>query len=284
MKTVKCDITLLEKERNDSKMEKTKINLKKGLVEIYNFGEIKLHCYQTNDLMSDESYILENQENLLLVEFPAFYDNLEEFESYVKGIGKTIVGKVFSDHPNGGTIFQDVKGYASEGTIKSMKEGTIHGLVTGFETSFGGAFAKEYHKITDVLKDKNVNIGGFELNITYHDENIEIEFPQIGCVYTHMLGHDCHSIVAGEGHADAIIAQLNSYKQKGYKLILSSHYTPETLEDVDTKIAYLEELKKITRECSNKEEFKDRVKERFSEYSGLNYLDMTADFFFPSNK
>ena len=54
-----------------------------------------------------------------------------------------------------------------------------------------------------------------------------------------MLGHDCHSVVAGEGHANAIIKQLKGYKQKGYNLVLSSHYTPETLKDVDTKIAYL---------------------------------------------
>lgn len=189
--------------------------------------------------MDDESYILENKENVLLVEFPAFYDNLEEFEKYVKELNKNIVGKVFSDHPNGGTILKDVKGYASEGTKKSMKEGTIHNLVTGFEKSFNGAFAKEFHKITDVLKDEKANIGGFELKITYHEENIEIEFPQIGCVYTHMLGHDCHSIVAGEGHANVIIAQLKRYKENGYNLVLSSHYTPETLKDVDTKIAYL---------------------------------------------
>ena len=106
--------------------------------------------------MNDESYILENKDNVLLVEFPAFYDNL----------------------------------------------------------------------------------GEFELNITYHDENIEIEFSQIGCVYTHMLG------------------------------------------DVDTKIAYLEELKKIAKECTNAGEFKEKVEERYPEYSGLNYLNMTAGFFF----
>lgn len=264
-------------------MEVSKVNLKKGFVEIYNFGDIKLHSYQTNDLMYDESYILENKDNVLLVEFPAFYDNLGEFEEYVKGLNKNIVGKVFSDHPNGGTIFKDVKGYASEGTIKSMKEGTINGLVAGFETAFGGTFAKEYHEITDILKESRVNIGGFELNITYHNENIEIEFPQIGCVYTHMLGHDCHSIVAGEGHADIIIAQLKSYKEKGYNFVLSSHYTPETLKDVDIKIAYLEELKKIAKKCSNADEFKDRVKTKYLEYSGLNYLDMTAGFFFPQN-
>ena len=120
-----------------------------------------------------------------------------------------------------------------------MKEGTINGLVTNFETAFGGTFAKEYHEITDILKETQVNIGGFELNITYHEENIEIEFPQIGCVYTHMLGHDCHSIVAGACHANVIIEQLKGYKAK--------------------------------------------VKSKYPEYSGLNYLDMTAGFFFPQN-
>lgn len=264
-------------------MEISKINLKKGFIEIYNFGEIKLHSYQTNDLMYDESYILENENNILLVEFPAFYDNLDEFEEYVKSLGKTIIGKVFSDHPNGGTIFKNIKGYASEGTIKSMKEGTINNLVTGFETAFGGTFSKEYHEITDILTENKINIGGFDLNITYHDENIEIEFPQIGCIYTHMLGHDCHSIVAGEGHANAIIAQLKKYKEKGYNLVLSSHYTPETLKDVDTKIKYLEEVKKIAKECANSEEFKENIKARYPEYSGLNYLDMTAGYFFPQN-
>lgn len=56
-------------------------------------------------------------------------------------------------------------------------------LVTGFEKLFNGASAKEYHEITNVLKDEKVNIGGFELKIIYHDENIEIEFPQIGIAF-----------------------------------------------------------------------------------------------------
>ena len=98
-----------------------------------------------------------------------------------------------------------------------------------------------------------------------------------------MLGHDCHSVVAGEGHANAIIKQLKGYKQKGYNLVLSSHYTPETLKDVDTKIAYLEELKILAKESENVTDFENKVKEKYPEYSGLNYLDMTAGFFFPQN-
>ena len=119
--------------------------------------------------------------------------------------------------------------------------------------------------------------------MTYHEEDIEIEFPQIECVYTHMLWHDCHSIVAGEGHANVIIEQLKRYKENGYNLVLSSHYTPETLKDVDTKIAYLEDLKKIAKESKDANDFENKVKAQYPEYSRLNYLDMTAEFFFPQN-
>ena len=263
-------------------MDILRVNLQKGYIDVYDFGKMKLHAYQTNDLMNDECFILENEQQLLLIEFPAFHSNLGEFEEYIKKLNKKIIGKVFSDHPNGGaSILKDIRNYASQGTINSMKTGTIKHLNEGFIPGFGEDFDEKLPVITDVLTDKNVHIGGFELNITYHDENIEIEFPQINCVYTHMLGHDCHSIIAGESHANAIIEQLEGYKQKGYTLVLSSHYTPETLEDVDIKISYIKELKKIAKETTNSEEFKDKVKAKFSNYSGLNYLDMTAGYFFP---
>lgn len=63
-------------------------------------------------------------------------------------------------------------------------------------------------------------------------------------------------------------------------MILTSHYTPEDLKDAETKIAYLESLKEIAAACSNADEFKEKVNARYSNYSGGNYLDMTAGFFF----
>lgn len=98
-----------------------------------------------------------------------------------------------------------------------------------------------------------------------------------------MLGHDCHSIVAGEGHADAIAAQLKDYLNTGYDLILTSHYTPEDLKDVETKIGYLENLKRIAARCSSAVEFKAAVQKEYVDYNGENYLDMTSGFFFPAN-
>lgn len=81
-------------------MNKEKIDLSKGFIEIYDFRGVKLHAYQTNDLMNDVCFILENVENVLIIELPPFHSNAEEFEKYVKGLNKNIVGKVFSDHPN----------------------------------------------------------------------------------------------------------------------------------------------------------------------------------------
>lgn len=56
--------------------------------------------------------------------------------------------------------------------------------------------------------------------------------------------------------------------------------TPEDLKDVETKIAYLENLKKIAAESRDAESFKEEVNRQYPQYSGQNYLDMTAGFFF----
>ncbi|MCD7775364.1 MAG: hypothetical protein LUH40_07275, partial [Clostridiales bacterium] len=149
-----------------------------------------------------------------------------------------------------------------------------------FTGAFGAIFDSSVHKITNVIKPGKVTIGGIDFTIKQTDDAFDIAIPEINAVYTHMLGHDCHSIVAGAAHADAITAELNSYIDNGYDLILTSHYTPEDLKDAQTKIDYLENLKKIAGGCADAESFKTEVKKQYPEYSGDNYLDMTAGFFF----
>ena len=95
-----------------------------------------------------------------------------------------------------------------------------------------------------------------------------------------MLGHDVHSIIAGDGHADAIISELNGFIESGYELILTSHYVPENIEDVKTKIAYVNNIKTIADGSKSKAEFIDKVKKEYPNYSGLNYLDITASLYF----
>ena len=49
---------------------------------------------------------------------------------------------------------------------------------------------------------------------------------------------------------------------------------------METKIAYLRDLKAIAASCQDGAAFKAEVQKKYPGYSGENYLDMTAGFFF----
>ena len=139
-------------------------------------------------------------------------------------------------------------------------------------------FIDRYLLIFILQTDK---LDGIRFVVKPNAEAYDLEIPELNCVYTHMMGHDCHSIVAGCPHADGILSQLNYYLRKGFDLVLTSHYTPEDLKDVRTKIAYLTELKEIALDSESADEMRARVQAKYPHYSGQNYLDMTVGFFFP---
>ena len=255
-----------------------KITLTKGEVGVYDFGSVKLHAYKTNDPMDDEVFIIEKNGRAVAVESPCFYDNIAELTEYLKGI--TVEGVLIAYHGAGATFLPDVPKYATKNAVEYSENGGGKALITRFSSVFGETFDNSIHKATDIIEEGKITIGGIDFVIHPTHEAFDIEIPEINAVYTHMLGHDCHSIVAGAGHVDAIIAQLRGYMEKGYSLILTSHYTPEDLKDVETKIAYLNNLKSLAAESKDKNDFKEKVSACYPQYLGQNYLDMTAGFFF----
>lgn len=256
----------------------TTVTLDKGEVSVYDFGAIRLHAYKTDDLMSDEVFILEKNGQSVVVESPCFFDNEIALAKYVEGMN--VVGMLVAYHAAGGNFLPDVKKYGTQSAKQYAENGGGKTLIDGFTQAFGGAFDNKLHNITEILPEGEIEIGGIEFVITPNDEAYNIEIPEINAVYTHMLGHDCHSIVAGAGHADAIIAQLNGYIDKSVNFILTSHYTPEDLKDAETKIAYLTTLKEIAATSADAAQFKARVRQSYPDYAGENYLDMTVNMFF----
>jgi hypothetical protein len=256
----------------------TSIKLNKGEMNVYDFGEVKLHAYKTNDFIDDEVFIVEKNGKAVVIESPCFFDNNKELEEYLKGL--KVEGILVAYHGAGATFLPDAPKYATENAAAYSENGGGKALIDNFAGAFGDIFDKSVHRITNVIGEGKITIGGIDFIIKQTQEAFDIEIPEINTVYTHMLGHDCHSIVAGAGHADAIIAQLNDYITKGYDLILTSHYTPEDLKDAQTKIEYLENLKAVAEKCKNAEEFKAEIQKQYAGYSGENYLDMTVGFFF----
>ncbi len=258
----------------------TTVNLQKGEMNIYDFGDIKLHAYKTNDPIDDEVFIVEKNGSAVLIESPCFFDNIQELTDYLKGAGLVAVGMFVAYHGAGATILPEIPKYATQNAVDYSENGGGRALIENFANAFGEIFDSSIHKIANCVAEGKVTIGGIEFVIQRTAEAFDLAIPQINAVYTHMLGHDCHSIVAGPAHADGIVAQLKDYIAKGYDLILTSHYTPEDLKDAQTKIAYIENLKKIAANCADQDSFKKAVQQQYPAYSGHNYLDMTAGFFY----
>lgn len=252
--------------------------LEKGEMHVYDFGVVKLHAYRTDDPIQDEVFVVEKNGSAVVIESPCFFDNNAALEKYVAGMN--VVGMLIAYHAAGGNFLQSVPKYATLNAKEYGEQGGGKALIDNFASVFGAAFDKKLHRITNVIVEGTLSLGGIEFVITKTDEAYNVAIPEINAVYTHMLGHDCHSIVAGAGHADAIIEELQEYISKGIALILTSHYTPEDLKDAQTKIDYLQELKEIAAQCKSADEFKVKVRERFPDYGGENYLEMTAGMFF----
>ena len=252
--------------------------LAKGEMNIYDFGSIKLHAYKTNDFIDDEVFIIEKNGKAVMIESPCFFDNIKELTEYLNDV--EVEGVLIAYHGAGAAFLPNVPKYATQNAVDYSENGGGKALVDNFTSTFGEIFDHSIHKAANVIGEGKVTIGGIDFEIKQTPEAFDIVIPEINAVYTHMLGHDCHSIVAGAGHADGIIAELQSYMEKGYDLILTSHYTPEDLKDAQTKIDYLENLKKIAADCTDADTFKAKVQKEYPSYSGQNYLDMTAGFFF----
>lgn len=254
------------------------VTLEKGEMNIYDFGGIRLHAYKTNDFLSDEVFIVEKDGKAVVIESPCFFENIRELTTYLDDL--EVVGLLASYHGAGGSFLPDVPKYATQNAVEYSENGGGKGLIMNFTGAFGEIFDSSIHRVTHVLPEGPVTIGGIRFLIRQTAEAFDLEIPEINAVYTHMLGHDCHSIVAGAAHADGMIAQLQAYISRGIDLILTSHYIPEDLKDAQVKIDYLESLKRIAAGCPDAGHFKAEVAARYPAYSGQNYLEMTAGFFY----
>lgn len=254
------------------------LSLSQGEMHVYDFGPVKLHAYQTGDPLADEVFLVEKDGRFVVLESPCFTDSIAALGEYLKG--KPVDGMLVAYHGAGASFLPAVPKYATDNAVEYAERGGGKALMDQFAAAFGSAFDSSVHAVAHTLAEGAVTVGGIGFVIHRTAEAFDVEIPEINAVYTHMLGHDCHSIVAGAGHADGIIAQLKGYIRKGYDLILTSHYTPEDLKDAQTKIEYLERLKEIAASCGDAQSFKAEVQKQFPAYSGENYLDMTAGFFF----
>lgn len=260
---------------------KQEVKLGIGKVIVYDFGDVKLHAYLTNDALYDVSYLVEKGDSVVLIEAGAFKANNQEWKKYIASLGKTVAGQLMAYHPNGAHEDGDAPIYATENAVESWS-GSIKGLTDSFVAAFGEAVEEAMPTQAEpIAAGETITLGGIDFRIIEAgDDAYSIEIPEINCIYRHMMGSQCHNILASTAMIDAEITTLKGYANKGYTLILTSHYDPEGQEAVAEKIAYLEKTKALAESCGSTEEFMAEMKQTFVDYTGENYLEMTAGMLF----
>lgn len=251
-----------------------------GLIQIYTFGATRLHVYQTADPLADVCFALESATQIVAIESPAFKADIETWKNYLAALQKPLTDILIASHPAGGVWYGNAKSHASAGAKAAISSGSTRELTEALGQAFGPDFIAQIPSIDAVLTGGTHSIGGMRFEIIEAGDGYEIALPTLGIIYTHMLGADTHSILAGQDHINAVIASLEHMKSAGYSLILSSHHAPESPADVDTKIAYIKNIQLLAAQSKDRADFLARVAAEYPDYKGVNYLEMTADYLF----
>lgn len=255
-----------------------------GDMNVYNFNDVKLHAYSTNDNMNDHCYVVESPEGLVIIESTAYKENVQAFADYIKALNKPVAGALLSYHPNGYKSFGEVKIYATENALKSWQEnGGVWNLTQSFIQALGDKVADDLPTSAEIIEEgTTLNLAGLEFKVLHSSdgEDYDIEIPAINAIYRHMMGSKTHNILPAIPYIEAEIADLKSYLDKGYTLVLTSHNAPEGRKAVEEKIAYLEKVLELAKTSKDKEEFMNAVKEAFPDYAGEAYLGMSAGALF----
>jgi hypothetical protein len=252
-----------------------------GVMQIYDFGAVQLHAYQTRDPMNEECYLLETKEELIGIETPAFSKNLAEYVDYIKALDKPLNHLILVNHGNGGKLFKKSHIYSTASTRAALqKGGHIRSLIDNSARIFGAEFDSDIPEITNIIPAGRVKIGCLDFFVTETSTGFDLEITPIHCIYTHMVGSHSHNILPGPNQIGDMLRKMKGFKAKNYRLILTSHEVPETIAAADKKIRYLEKTHEILRSSRKREDFMSAMKTAFPDFAGENYLEMSAGALF----
>ncbi|MDR2337063.1 MAG: hypothetical protein LBE20_00220 [Deltaproteobacteria bacterium] len=257
------------------------IKLNKGEVHIYDFGEIKLHAYKTNDSLNDEIYILEKNQEALIIETPCFFENIKELELYLSLSKLQIAGILVMYRAVGASFLPDVKRYSTKNAVHYCSKGTGRIIIDCHIRKYGEIFDSSVPVIHEYIDNSETVIAGIRIKIlNTSPKTFNVELPDINAVYLHLFGHHIHSVVPRKADIIYMISHLKSVLNKSYDLVLTPYYSLETLKDIQNKIEYFRCLHSIAGVAKTPEEFKRIVQKNYPNYRGKRLLNRTSKFFF----
>ncbi|QCE42923.1 hypothetical protein [Psychroserpens sp. NJDZ02] len=268
--------------------ENTKaVQLDKGTMQIFDYGETKVHVYETKGFFNTHAFFIEKNGKGVLIETPPMKDNYKELVNYIVGLCYTNIDVMVSYHLIGKHFFDTDKLkfnhiYSDQKSLDYMTNSGNESLSKLAEVS-GEDLDETTIVPTDLLEAGAQEISGIPFIITPTGFGFDVEMPEIKAVHLHMVGHDNHTMIFNSEFIDTVINELSAFQEKGYTTYFSSHSAPETSGDVTIKINYLKEMKAILSASKNSEEFIQKMDKAYPNFGWRNYLLGSANMLFTEN-
>ncbi|MCW2118055.1 MULTISPECIES: hypothetical protein [unclassified Flavobacterium] len=252
------------------------VQLKKGTMQIFDYGETKVHVYETKGFFNTHAFFIEKKGKGVLIETPPMKDNYKELVDYIVGLGYKDIDVMVSYHLIGKHFFDTDKLkfnhiYSNQESLDYMKNSGNESLSVLKKVS-GQDLDETTIVPTDLLKAGAQEISGIPFIITPTGFGFDVEMPAIKAVHLHMVGHDNHTMIFNTEFIDTVIKELTAFQEKGYTTYFSSHSAPETSGDVTIKINYLKEMKALLSAAKNEEEFIQKMDKAYPNFGWRNYL------------
>ena len=263
------------------------VQLKKGTMQIFDYGETKVHVYETKGFFNTHAFFIEKKGKGVLIETPPMKDNYKELVDYIVGLGYKDIDVMVSYHLIGKHFFDTDKLkfnhiYSNQESLDYMTNSGNESLSKLAEVS-GQDLDETTIVPTDLLKAGAQEISGIPFIITPTGFGFDVEMPDIKAVHLHMVGHDNHTMIFNTEFIDTVIKELTAFQEKGYTTYFSSHSAPETSGDVTIKINYLKEMKAQLSAAKNEEEFIQKMDKAYPNFGWRNYLLGSAKMLFTEN-
>ncbi|MFI3323027.1 MAG: nuclear transport factor 2 family protein [Rikenellaceae bacterium] len=250
---------------------------------IYTLPQSKLHVYQTGDVMGDVSFIIEGEKELVILEQPLFWANIEEFNAYVQSLDKPIDKVVANYHSLGLADYPTNKIMMPEAMVEFCKSDNFKGMSAKFAQNFGeAADFRPFKKAKAIEVPSNQQFAGIELKFY---EGAKSDFPAAsilidnGAFYTHFsptIAHFSAMQLKSPQSVDFILEQLNLIKESGVEYIFGSHGAGATQKEVEFQIEYLEKVKSLISICKDSDIFTQQLIVAYPSLAGAENISTFA--------
>ena len=243
-----------------------------GAFQCYDLNGFKLHVYNTNDVMGDASYIVEGGNGLVVMEYPLFKVNDEEFADYIAALGKPVVTDITDYHLGGSGQLPLTM---PEG-MPAFIEGPVYGgMMKSFANQFGDTMVElPTQPAAEVPFGETRNWAGVDFDFQHGAAS---DFPGASIIigkqvyYTHWTPAEAHVStlqVANAAAVDAELAEAQKSLESGAKYFIGGHGGLAEKAQVEFKIAYLTKVKELLAANKDAATFAEALKAAYPELPG----------------